>query len=95
MVRLPEAVDTPLRTIVCIGVLPIAIAGTHAIWPKGKLRLGRGPVAIEVGEPVPIEGFTLDDRSALRDRVHALVAELRAVARRRIRSTGCDPGGVD
>jgi 1-acyl-sn-glycerol-3-phosphate acyltransferase len=75
-------------------VLPVAIAGTRAIWPKGKLRLRRGTVTIEVGEPIPIDGLTLDDRTSLRDRTHALVAELRAGARRRLRGWGDDPGGV-
>lgn len=76
-------------------ILPVAIAGTRPIWPKGKLRVRRGTVAIEVGEPIPIDGLTLDDRTALRDRAHAVVAELRAVARRRLRGFGYDPGGVD
>jgi 1-acyl-sn-glycerol-3-phosphate acyltransferase len=76
-------------------VLPVAIAGTRPIWPTGKLRLRRGTVAIEVGEPISIDGLTLDDRTALRDRTYAVVAELRATARRRLRSWGFDPGGVE
>jgi 1-acyl-sn-glycerol-3-phosphate acyltransferase len=76
-------------------ILPVAIAGTRAIWPKGKLRLRRGTVAIEVGEPISIDGLTLDDRTTLRDRTHAVVAELRTAARQRLRGWGQDPGGVD
>jgi 1-acyl-sn-glycerol-3-phosphate acyltransferase len=76
-------------------VLPIAVAGTHSIWPKGTLRLARGPVAIEVGEPISIAGLTFGDRAALRDRAHAALTELRASARRRLRSLGHEPGGVD
>lgn len=110
--RLPESVDTPLRTAFCIlvlppgmafataigfglPVLPVAIAGTRSIWPKGKLRVRRGTVAIEVGEPIPIDGLTIDDRIPLRDRTHAVVAKLRARARQRLRDWGHDPGGVD
>jgi 1-acyl-sn-glycerol-3-phosphate acyltransferase len=78
-----------------IPVLPVAIAGTRPIWPKGKLRVRRGTVAIEVGEPIPIDGLTIDDRASLRDRAHAVVAELRAVARQRLRDWGFDPGGID
>jgi hypothetical protein len=48
-----------------------------------------------VGEPIPIDGLALDDRTGLRDRTHAVVAELRARARRRLRDWGHDPGGVD
>jgi 1-acyl-sn-glycerol-3-phosphate acyltransferase len=76
-------------------VLPVAIAGTRPIWPQGRLRLRRGTVAIEVGEPISIDGLTIDDRTALRDRTFAVVAELRAIARRRLRSWGHDPGGVE
>jgi 1-acyl-sn-glycerol-3-phosphate acyltransferase len=76
-------------------ILPVAIAGTRAIWPKGKLRVRRGPVAIEVGEPISTDGLNLDDRATLRDRTFAVVAELRAGARRRLRSWGHDPGGVE
>ena len=76
-------------------ILPVALAGPFAIWPKGKLRLRRGAVALEVGEPIPVEGLELADRAALRDRTHEAVAELRARARQRLREQGCDPGGVD
>ena len=76
-------------------ILPVAIAGTRPIWPKGKLRVRRAPVAIEVGEPISTDGFTLDDRATLRDGTFAVVAELRAAARRRLRAWGYDPGGVE
>jgi 1-acyl-sn-glycerol-3-phosphate acyltransferase len=74
-----------------IPILPIAIAGTRAIWPKGKVRLRRGPVAIEVGEPISTEGLTLDDRSSLRDQTFAVVSQLREAAQTRVRSWGVDP----
>jgi 1-acyl-sn-glycerol-3-phosphate acyltransferase len=75
-------------------ILPIAIAGARLIWPKGKLRVRRGAVAIEVGESIATDGLALEDRTDLRDRAHAAVAELRAEARRRLRDSGHDPGGV-
>jgi 1-acyl-sn-glycerol-3-phosphate acyltransferase len=76
-------------------ILPVAIAGTYAIWPKGTLRLRPGPVVLEVGEPIPLHGLSFDDRRALRDRVHEIVAKLRARARARLRARGFDPGGID
>jgi 1-acyl-sn-glycerol-3-phosphate acyltransferase len=76
-------------------ILPIAISGARPIWPKGKVRVRRGSVAIEVGEPISIDGLELDDRTALRDRTFDAVAELRAEARRRLRSRDYDPGGID
>ena len=76
-------------------LLPIGIAGTRPIWPKGMLRVRRGTAAIEVGEPIPVDGLGLDGRAALRDRTRAAVAELRASARGRLREAGQDPGGID
>lgn len=76
-------------------VLPVAIAGTYPIWPKGTLRLRRGPVALEIGEPMRVEGLSFDDRRALRDQAHQAVAKLRSRARSRLRARGADPGGSD
>jgi 1-acyl-sn-glycerol-3-phosphate acyltransferase len=75
-------------------LLPVAVAGTFRICPKGKLRLRRGHVALEVGAPIPVEGLGFDERERLRDRAHEAVARLRAAARRRLRERGEDPGGV-
>jgi hypothetical protein len=55
----------------------------------------RGSVAVEVGDPIAVDGLGLDDRAALRDRTHASVAELRARARARLRELGVDPEGID
>ena len=76
-------------------ILPVAIAGTYAIWPKGILRLRRGPVVLAIGEPISVEGLAFDDRAALRDQVHHIVSKLRAQARRAVRAGGHDPGGLD
>jgi 1-acyl-sn-glycerol-3-phosphate acyltransferase len=71
-------------------VLPVAVAGTFEIWPKGTLRLHHAPVAVEVGEPIPTEGLTLDDRESLREASHEAVAKLRERARERLWSDGSE-----
>jgi 1-acyl-sn-glycerol-3-phosphate acyltransferase len=76
-------------------ILPIGIAGTRHVWERSVLRIRRGTVAIEVGEPLPVEGLGPDDRKLLRDRTFAAVATLRARARQRLRDAGVDPGGID
>jgi 1-acyl-sn-glycerol-3-phosphate acyltransferase len=76
-------------------ILPVAHAGNHAIWPKGRLRLRRGPAVIQLGQPIPTEGCGHEDREALRDQTHEAVAKLRSRARQRVRALGYDPGGVD
>lgn len=76
-------------------ILPVAIAGTFRICPKGMLRLRRGHVAIEVGTPIPVERLGFEQREPLRERTRAVVSALRVEARRRIRERGLDPGGSD
>jgi 1-acyl-sn-glycerol-3-phosphate acyltransferase len=76
-------------------ILPIGIAGTRHVWERSVVRIRTGTVAIEVGEPIPIEGLDLDDRKLLRDRSFAAVATLRARAGQRLREAGIDPGGID
>jgi 1-acyl-sn-glycerol-3-phosphate acyltransferase len=76
-------------------ILPVGIAGTYAIWPKGRLRLRRAPVVVKLGEPIPTTGLGYDDRIALRDRSYEAVARLRSAARARLRELGAEPGGVD
>jgi 1-acyl-sn-glycerol-3-phosphate acyltransferase len=76
-------------------ILPIGIAGTRHIWRRSILRLRKGTVAVEVGEPIPVGGLTLEDRKVLRDRTFAAVRTLRSRARQRLRDRGVDPGGID
>ena len=76
-------------------ILPVAIAGTYAIWPKGTLRLRPSPVAIEVGEPIATEQLKFDDRTELRDRTYEALASLRTRAWQRLRALGHDPAGID
>jgi 1-acyl-sn-glycerol-3-phosphate acyltransferase len=76
-------------------VLPVGLAGGFRVWPKGRLALRPGPVAIEVGAPIPVEGLRHEDRDALRARAFEAVRALRARARARVRELGVEPGGVD
>ncbi len=76
-------------------VLPIGLAGTRYIWERSIVRLRKGTVAVEVGEPIPVEGLGLEDRRRLRDRTYQAVAALRSRTRQRLRDAGVDPGGVD
>lgn len=77
-------------------ILPIAVAGTFAIWPAGTFWLNPAPVVLEIGAPIPVEGFGgSGDRARLRDETHRTIAELRNRARARLRARGVEPGGVD
>jgi 1-acyl-sn-glycerol-3-phosphate acyltransferase len=87
----------PFATAIAHGlpVLPVAVAGTFRVWPKGRLALEPGPVAVEVGAPIPVTELRHEDRDALRARAFEAVKALRAQARNRVRELGVDPGGVD
>ena len=53
-------------------ILPIAVAGTFAIWPAGTFWLHPRPVVLEIGAPIPVEGYAgSGDRTRLRDETHA------------------------
>ncbi|XXF76431.1 lysophospholipid acyltransferase family protein [Myxococcaceae bacterium GXIMD 01537] len=67
-----------------VPVVPVAVSGTRLILPKGGRAVRWGQhVALVVGEPIPTEGLTVDDRDALTQRLESAVAGLYAEARER------------
>lgn len=63
--RIAKEFDVPL--------LPVAVVGTHALWPKGG-RLRPGPVEVRLGRPIQPEDLD-DDLAAARDQIAALLAQ--------------------
>jgi len=60
-----------------VPVVPMALAGTADILPKGSLQLRAGmPVALVVGEPISTEGKSMDDRDALTEETRVAVQKL-------------------
>ena len=58
-------------------VVPVALIGTRAIMPKGRLRTDPADVTLVVHDPIPpppIDSPTIQDAKALADRVHAVVS---------------------
>ncbi len=70
-------------------VVPVAVVGTRAIMPKGRLRTEPAQVTLVVHDPIappPIPSPTPRDAKAFGDRVHAIVSatvEARQFANRR------------
>ncbi|MGB3544734.1 lysophospholipid acyltransferase family protein [Rubrivirga sp.] len=58
-----------------VPVLPLAIDGTMDAIPKHGWRYNRADVRLDVLEPVPTTGLTLEDVAALRDRVRQRIVE--------------------
>lgn len=59
-----------------VPVVPVALAGTHAVMPKGSWAIRPGVVRVHVGEPIPTAGLSRRDRHSLARRARAAVAEL-------------------
>ena len=58
-------------------VVPIAVIGTRAVMPKGRLRTEPADVTLVVHDPIrppALKSPTAADAKALADRVHAIVA---------------------
>jgi 1-acyl-sn-glycerol-3-phosphate acyltransferase len=56
-------------------IVPVAVRGTRAVMPKGTLTTSPGDVTLEMFDPIPTKGLTLDDARALAERVQAIVVE--------------------
>jgi 1-acyl-sn-glycerol-3-phosphate acyltransferase len=69
-------------------ILPVAIAGSRLVWSADSIAIHRGPVVIEIGEPISAAGLELSDRDALRVQCEESVRKLRARAYDRIRAQG-------
>jgi 1-acyl-sn-glycerol-3-phosphate acyltransferase len=62
-------------------ILPLGLAGTFRVLPRGTLVITPGPVVLAVGEPIETAGRSPRERSALTDQVRGKVLALREEAR--------------
>lgn len=58
-----------------IPIVPIVVHGTYAIMPKSSLRIRRGPVIVEICEPIETTGYTRETKDALLEKVRAIICE--------------------
>jgi 1-acyl-sn-glycerol-3-phosphate acyltransferase len=61
-----------------VPVVPLYVRNTFEIMPKGQWLLRPRPIRIEVGDPIPTTGMTLERRQELRDQVRAAILDLKA-----------------
>lgn len=57
-------------------ILPIAVSGTRQALPKHSWRFGFSRAKVMVGEPIPTEGLTMDDATALTERARDQILEM-------------------
>ncbi len=60
-----------------VPIVPVGMIGTYQILPQGSFRFRPGEIVIRVGEPIPVDGLTHEDRDILKDRTWRAVAELK------------------
>lgn len=59
-----------------VPLVPAALAGTHAILPKGTVAIRAKPASLVIGAPLETRGLGLEARDELTTRAHAEVARL-------------------
>ena len=57
-----------------VPVVPVSIAGTQRLQPRGEWKVRSADVAIRYGPAVDASSYTMDRREDLLERVHSLVA---------------------
>lgn len=67
-----------------VPILPVAVAGSFDLLPKGAMRAKPGRVVVAVGRPIPTEGLTYDHRDEVLREAEAAVRELYEQARSRL-----------
>jgi len=64
-------------------ILPVALAGTYRVLPRGTLAITPGPVIMAVGNPIEVSGRSVRERGAvtraLREEIESLRSEARQV----------------
>ena len=61
-----------------VPVVPVYVANTFEILPKGRFFLRPRPIRIVIGDPISTTGMTVEQRQELRDRVRAAIVALKA-----------------
>ncbi len=58
-----------------VEIVPAVISGSREVLPKGSYRIVPGTIHVLFGGRIPVEGYALDSRNALREDVrNALLA---------------------
>jgi len=65
-----------------VPIIPVGIAGTRNVLPKGFHWLAPGPIALVVGELIDTQPYSLEQKEALMAKVREEIERLRAQARK-------------
>lgn len=67
-------------------IVPIGLAGTRDLVPRGTWMYKRSRVALVVGEPIATAGMSVDDRDRLMEMVRCRIEMAREAAQSRLRA---------
>jgi 1-acyl-sn-glycerol-3-phosphate acyltransferase len=56
-------------------IVPVSISGSYKIMPKGRFAIRSGKVNITLHDPIPTEGYNVEGRQVLIDRVREAILE--------------------
>jgi 1-acyl-sn-glycerol-3-phosphate acyltransferase len=56
-----------------VPIVPVALRGTRALMPRGSYLLRSGTITVILGEPIPTQGLSDEDRTTLSERVRSVV----------------------
>jgi 1-acyl-sn-glycerol-3-phosphate acyltransferase len=59
-----------------VPLVPVALIGTRAILPMHSLTFHRGPVKVRIGQPIPAEGLTTQERGELTAQARQKIVEM-------------------
>jgi 1-acyl-sn-glycerol-3-phosphate acyltransferase len=57
-----------------VPIVPVACSGAHRIMKKNSLVIHSGRVTVRFGKPIDVSGYTVEQRSALAQQVHDVIA---------------------
>jgi 1-acyl-sn-glycerol-3-phosphate acyltransferase len=56
-----------------VPIVPVALCGTRALMPRGSVLLRAGAIRVIIGQPIPTQGLSDEDRVNLPERVRGIV----------------------
>jgi 1-acyl-sn-glycerol-3-phosphate acyltransferase len=62
-----------LATKAGVPIVPVALRGTRELMPRGSLLLRSGTITVILGEPIPTQGLSDEERATLSERVRSVV----------------------
>jgi len=56
-----------------VPILPVSVRGSRAVLPKGTVRVRPGTIELLIHEPVPLDGYSTENREELMQRVTTII----------------------